>query len=243
MIENMLEKTYEVKSSDVNFNNELKPNAMFHILEDVAYINAESYGFGFSDVYSKGLAWFVIKYRLKFFEKINSWEEIKVLTWPVISSGITCRRDFKIQKENGKDAMVASSLWVMIDINKKRPIIPYKVLEFPKLTETTAFDADFDKVPTIERIDKTQNIKIMYDDIDLNGHVNNSNYIKWALESLNVEFIKEKSIKGIDIDFKKEATLENQEVEIQTQIENGYTLHNLKSGENIEHATIKIYWE
>ena len=37
-------KQYEVKSSDTNANNEMKPYALLHALEDAAYTNAESLG-------------------------------------------------------------------------------------------------------------------------------------------------------------------------------------------------------
>ena len=41
-------KPHEVKSSDTNANNEMKPYALLHALEDAAYTNAESLGWGYS---------------------------------------------------------------------------------------------------------------------------------------------------------------------------------------------------
>ena len=67
----------------------------------------------------------------------------------------------------------------------------------------------FKKVHEPERIDYTEEFKIRFDDIDVNQHVNNANYIVWAFETLPKEFKDTHKIKTLDMVFKKEIKFGN----------------------------------
>ncbi len=243
-IKNELIKEYEVKSYEVNCNNELKPAYLFHFLEDIAYESAENLGFGYSDVYTRGLAWFVVKYRLKLDKMPKAWEKIKIKTWPIANKGITCRRDFEIYKNDEKIGC-AASLWTVVDINSKRLLNPFKTLNFPELDDKKALDTDFEKVETIEGADFKKEITIRFDDTDLNGHVNNSNYISWAQDTMGYDFLKTHTAYEINIDFKKESTADTEKV-ISLALYNKdgcYSVHSLMTVNGEELAHIKIKWK
>ena len=239
---NSIEKNYDIKSSEVDFNNNLKPNALLSLMEDIAYISAENLGFGYSNVYDRGLAWFVVRYRVRLEEKIKAWDVIKIKTWPVKSAGITCRRDFEIFKENIKIG-TATSAWATVDINRRRPVNPFKALDFPELSEHHALEISFDNIIEPENFDIEKEFNISYDALDLNGHVNNSNYISWAISTMPYDFIESHALVGFDIDYKKEATRENSKIVVKTKVENNETLHLVYADNDIECAVIKAYWE
>ena len=243
-IKNALTKEYEVKSYEVNCNNQLKPSNLLHLLEDVAYQSAEELGFGYSEVYLNGLAWFVVKYRLELLHLPCAWENIKIKTWPILSRGVTCRRDFEVYKDD-KIITRASSLWAVVDMNTKRLLNPFKTLNFPELDETHALETDYSKIETLDNYDLEKEITIRFDDIDLNGHVNNSNYISWAQDIFDDDFLKSHSPKGIEIDYKKEATKEDKIICSCAKYfeEENKSLHVLKKQDGTEVAQIKIYWE
>ena len=67
----------------------------------------------------------------------------------------------------------------------------------------------FEKIHTLERIDYTDEFKVRYDDIDVNQHVNNMNYIVWAFEALPKEFKDKNKLKKLDMVFKKEIQFGN----------------------------------
>ena len=117
------EKNYEIKSYEANANGEIKPSFLLHRLEDIAHINADLLGFGYSNTYAKGLGWFVLKYHLKFDRMPRSWENIKIKSWPTPQKGIQCRRDFEVCDENGNKIGAAASLWVLIDLNTKKSLL------------------------------------------------------------------------------------------------------------------------
>ena len=45
--------------------------------------------------------------------------------------------------------------------------------------------------------------EVRYNDLDVNGHANNGNYIVWAFEPLSFEFRSEYKLKTLDMLFKK----------------------------------------
>ena len=48
-------------------------------------------------------------------------------------------------------------------------------------------DLEYGKIRLPESFDITKTFEVRYDDLDVNKHVNNANYIVWALEVLNMD--------------------------------------------------------
>ncbi len=238
------EKEYEIKSYEVNANNELKPFVLLHHFEDIAYQNAENYGFGYSSTYPNGYGWFLLKYHIKFSTLPRIWEKIKITTFPCKSNGVQCRRDFEIFDCEGVKIGSAGSKWALVDINEKRIVNPHKVLKFPLLEDNYAINTTFPKVEKPEKFDYEQNIKINFEDIDINRHVNNAYYVTWATQILDYDFLLNNSIKEMIIYYKKEAHFGIEVLsKAQFHAEENATIHSLQNkntGEEL--AAMKIFW-
>lgn len=238
-------KQYEVKSSDTNANNEMKPYALLHALEDAAYTNAESLGWGYSKTSTLNYGWFLIKYHLRFESFPKSLDVISIKTWAVRSKGVYCRREFEVYDANNNKIGVASTLWVLVDLETKKILNPYKELDFPELKTEHAIETTFPKIESLSSIDISKEIEITYDDIDLNRHVNNSNYLKFAINTLSYDFLLSNTIKEIEIYYKKEAKYGDvilSEAQFKEDIKE--TLHSIKNKETGEElASIKVLWK
>ena len=104
-------------------------------------------------------------------------------------------------------------------------------------------DLKYGKISPLNKIDIEKYFDIRFDDLDVNQHVNNSNFLVWALESLDYDFRKTKQIKVLDIVFKKEIKYGNK---ICSQVEknNNVTRHILRNFEtNEELCLIQIEWQ
>ena len=69
---------------------------------------------------------------------------------------------------------------------------------------------------------------IRFDDLDVNKHVNNVNYIVWAFEPLDFNYRNSKKLKTLDMVYKKEITY-GSEVLSQLEIVGNITRHVLKN--------------
>ena len=100
---------------------------------------------------------------------------------------------------------------------------PY-LLKFEKNDE----DLSFGKIPALTQADLQKEFEVRYNDIDVNHHANNGNYIIWALEPLDCVFRTSHKLKTIDMFFKKEIKLGEKLLSLTQMLDDGSTLHVLR---------------
>lgn len=203
----MTEKSYEIKYYEQNLKNELKESSLLNFLQDIATVSAESLGFGPSFVFSNNYAWFILKYHIELERPIRNMELILLRTAPRGANRLYAYRDFEIYTKEDEKIGSASSLWALIDMNEKKMMPMEKSIPFMIKYEKKESDMGFDKIPPIENPDYTKNFEVKFDDVDVNQHANNANYIIWALETLPHEFRKKMNVKTIDIKYRKEVSM------------------------------------
>lgn len=197
-------KKYPIKYYEMDFNRALKPSAVVNFLQDMATENAEMLGFGPSFVFSRNYAWFLIKYHMEFDEYPCALDDIVIKTEARGISKIIANRDFEIYTVDDKRLGRVASNWMLIDLATKNIMPLAKLINFMPAFEKREDDLFFQKVKPIERVDFEKIFEIRFDDIDVNQHVNNANYIVWAFETLPYEFKANHRLKMLDIIYKKE---------------------------------------
>ena len=229
------EENVKIRYSEMDYDLVLKPSALLQFLQDLASDNAESLGFGYSYVVSKNLAWFLLKYRMEFEDYPQGLYELTFKTKPRGYNKLFAFRDFEIL-EKGKRIGRAASTWALVDLNTKGMApVSECLLDNPymKPVEKREDDLAYGKVKAPEKIDIEKTFEIRFDDLDVNKHVNNANYIVWAFEPLNIEFRKENKLKALDIVFKKEIKYGNK-VLSQVEVQGHKTIHVVKNAETGE---------
>ena len=84
--------------------------------------------------------------------------------------------------------------------------------------------------------------EIRYNDLDVNGHANNGNYIVWALEPLSFGFKNNHRIKTLDMIYKKEAKY-GEKIISQVEIkEDATTVHRLQNIEGEDLFLLECVW-
>ena len=233
VLENIVseEKTH-IRSSDIDFDKSLKPFALLNFFQDIASDNAERLGFGYSNIYPKNLMWVLLKYRIEFYNYPVDIQDLIIRTEPRGYNKLFAYRNFEVQSGDNIIAR-ASSMWSLVDIStlsiaKIEPNIdsPYFIKH-----EKNERDLDFEKIPQLERVDYEKEFEVRYNDIDVNMHANNGNYIIWALEPLPKDFRLKHKLKNIDMMFKKEIKI-GEKLISDVQIKNNKTIHKLIHSEN-----------
>ena len=124
----------------------------------------------------RGLAFLLSSISVAMYEPLYADDVIEVQTWVCESRGLSYNRCFCIIK-NGKTVAEASSVWGLLDLNTRRLLradeSPFEaepeaavVLDLPKRL----------RVPRIEELECVGTRRIVYSDIDYNGHMNNTHY-------------------------------------------------------------------
>ena len=238
------EESINIRYSDLDFDKCLKPFSLLNFFQDIASDNAEQLGFGYSYIYPRDYMWVLLKYRIEFEEYPKDIQDLILRTEPRGYQKIFAFRNFELLSQN-KVLAKASSMWSLVNIKTKslasiEKIIPADI--FPKF-ESNEKDLSFGKIPTLNKIDYRKDFEVRYNDIDVNRHANNGNYIVWALEPIDLEFRMNHTLKNIDMFFKKEVKYGEKltsEVEILNENTTLHRLHHTKTGEDL--CLVKCEW-
>ena len=234
---------FKIRYSELDCNLALKPSMLFQELQDIASQNADDLGFGFSFVKENNLAWYLLKYHMEF----NSYpKNIEKMTLETLSRGYSrmfAFRDFWLyNNENLLGKM--TSTWALIN-KSTGEIFPFK--NVPQNDNFTPFekqtdDMSYNKIPLIENVMREKTFEVRFEDIDVNKHANNCNYIIWALETLTFEE-RTRKIKTLDVNYKKEITY-GETVVSQVEIKENQTNHVLKNAKTDDVlCSVLVEWE
>lgn len=244
MIKNGYSEKIDVKYSEIDQNQALKPYSLLNFLQDIASKNAEDLGFGYSFIHPRNYAWFLIKYRMEFFDYPFDIQELTLKTEPRGYNRLFAYRDFEIYSGEELLARMAST-WSIVDINS-RSIVPVgtALTNHPNMPvfEKREDDLAYSKITSITNPQIEKEFEVRYNDLDVNGHANNGNYIVWAFEPLDFEFKNNHKIKTIDMIYKKEAKFGEKLV---SQIEfkdEKTTVHRLHSLDGEELFLLECVW-
>ena len=210
----------------------LKPGAMLQFLQDLASDNAESLGFGYSYIIKHNLAWFLLKYRLEFDDYPEGIYDLTIKTEPRGYNKMFAYRDFYIS-HNGKQIGRATSTWTLVDLTAKSMANAADILAGNKYMvqhEKREDDLSYGKIRLPENFDIEKSFEVRFDDLDVNRHVNNANYIVWAIEPLDFNFRRSHKLKTVDMMFKKEITY-GSVVNVYIKKDDNITTHLLKNAE------------
>ena len=235
MKKQLFEENIKIRYSDMESDLVLKPSALMLFLQDLASNNAEELGFGYSFVRKHNLAWFLLKYHMEFNEYPSGIYDLTIKTEPRGYNKLFAFRDFYIYENNKLLGRVAST-WALADMDTRTMAnvsdIMSNVLTMNTF-EKREDDLIYGKTKPLQNIDLEKIFEIRYEDIDVNKHANNANYIVWAFEPLGLDFRLSKKLKSLDLLFKKEIKYGNK-VLSQVEIFENSTNHVLKNAETGE---------
>ncbi|MBQ2864134.1 MAG: hypothetical protein IJE91_01560 [Clostridia bacterium] len=189
-------------------NNELKPQSVLSVFQDVASEHGEQIGVGYLTMLEKNLFWVLsrVKYDVVKMPKIN--QIVLVETWPHEKGRIDFDRDYLIKSLSGEVLVKGTSKWCVID-TKTRTLSRTDAVEYTsgQFVKTVNYEERFSKVPSFEVDNLTPEFvySVQHSDLDHNEHMNNTNYA-----NLIVNAIKEKRLTHFEISFVSECRLNDQ---------------------------------
>ncbi len=203
----VLSGTYQVSMSELDRAQAIKPAALLNFMQDLASksISKIDKGLSCEDLVQKGLGWFLIRYRIEFDNYPVGVEAVKMFTECRGVNRMTTYRDFECYDlATGKRLFRALTSWFLVNLNTKSIVnIQNEVPDFINF-EKRDDDLSLQKIRPQEDFDNEKVFHVRYDDLDINGHVNNTVYVTWAMEALDYDFRSKHNLKSLDIYFKHE---------------------------------------
>lgn len=175
-------KNYSVYLFQCANNAKISLPSIARYLQETAWYHAEDCGAGYHNLKPKGVLWILSSLKIKM-QKYPEWgENIQVHTWGKKYQDLIATRDFEILDPAGRIYGLASSAWLLVNSKTHRP---HRIQEEFRLIPENAKDTGL----SIEKINTRGDFRlwnkrnVLFSDIDIYNHVNNTRYIEWCIDA------------------------------------------------------------
>lgn len=235
---------YKIKYSDVGPDNSLTLRALVETLQEAAIGHSEQAGYGVNNIEKTHVAWLLLDWKVQILSYPHSNSSITIKTWPRSFDKLYSYRDFEVYDEDYNLIAIASSKWFAIDTeNKKiRKLTPEITEAYGDSVTKSVFEEPFKEKMTVpQNLKLNFNYTIQRRDIDTNGHVNNINYINFALETLDEDIFNNTTFNNLEIVYKKEIKLK-EDINCYYTFDDNKHIITIKNEDNSTiHAIVKLY--
>lgn len=240
------EKQYEILYRDIDKNFNCKVTSIMDCLTDVGLDHENSLGIDISMDNEYGKVFVFFEYNLKIQRYPNYKEKIIVKTCVDTIQKFYASRSFIIIGEDGKRIGEATSLAVMVDVNKRKltniPDDYYNKHGIDKNIKMRPTKLKFEK---LENVTVEKEIEMRFSDFDSNGHINNAKYFEWSLDVIPVEIINDYLLDEVKIKFIKEIAGEDKpkiKIEILRQASIVKMKHKITNNKGEEVNIMESQW-
>ncbi|MCL2440520.1 MAG: thioesterase [Treponema sp.] len=190
-----------VRFGVIDKSDRLTLNAVFQFFQEAAISHAENLGVGREDMARTGQVWILSRMSVQVDRRPKYRETITVCSWPRGFEKLFAIRDYQIKDKNEAVAVSARSAWIIVDIEKRRPLRPQVVMDYLPLNEGLEALSSVTGLAVQENLVKIADRTACYTDLDYNGHVNNGSYIKWIEDALDRQLLEKADKIRFDINY------------------------------------------
>ena len=203
---NYYEEEYEIAYWNTNSRLESNITSIMHFFSDIAIKQEEALGFSMDKMHENKEVWVLFDYDIDVIKYPKYRDKIKIRTFVETIRRFYGLRGFEIYSESGELLVKCSSIWFLIDLEKRRLksaddkyYIAHKLDKnnLKKLRSKLHIDE-------LDRTDINKVYNIEHTHIDSNRHVNNVKYMEWVIDSMPSEIIDNYKINKLKVKFEKE---------------------------------------
>lgn len=197
-------KTYQITTNMLDCHDCLKMSTLLDVAQEVAGDHAEELGCGFETMIKQDLIWVIVRNYVEIIKKPINFKEIEVVTYPLKPRFVEFNRETEFYHD-GELFAVSRSTWMVINIKDFSVKAPDFFKDFDD--DLGYFKRRIRKLPVIEKsqLQKVKEAEVLYSMLDHNGHMNNTKYVDFYLDTFRPEF----SVKTLQIEYIKQSFLDD----------------------------------
>lgn len=198
----MMEKrsVFTVSTYHCNSKGTIHLHSLMQQLQEIASKHADDLGVGRRWMEKNGYYWILVNFKMEITRHPRYGETIILKTWPSGWDLLKAFRDFKGEDLEGKELFRATSDWMVIDRKTLRPMTT-KELNFDFEYSEDRVIKDMERLKSAREMEEIGGIKVPYSSIDMNGHVNNTEYVRWGIDTLRQRTSPDKKITSFSISY------------------------------------------
>lgn len=196
---------FRVRSYETDPHGRLQARILCQLLQEAATVHAAELGVAVESLLESGVAWVLSRLRMRVDRWPGTDAEIVVTTWPEAANRLLTERRFEIADEEGGRLARAETLWLVLDLGQRRPVrFPAAILEALRRHDLGSKPVRPEPLAPPRPIDRSVEFTVRRSDLDLAGHVNNTSYVEWVLESVPDEVVGHCELRELDIAYTAE---------------------------------------
>ncbi|GHV40660.1 hypothetical protein AGMMS49546_14990 [Spirochaetia bacterium] len=201
----ILGERFPIHFGAVDTSDRLTAAATFDFFQEAAINHAELLGVGREALVRTNQLWVLSRLSVQWDRRPKWQEEVTVRSWPRGWEKLFALRDYDIRDAADQPVVRGRSGWIVLDMEKRRPLRPQTVMEHLPLNE--GIDALTGIPVAVEARDSLTQAgerKAAYSDVDYNGHVNNTRYIQWIQDFIEGGVLETAARMRLDINYLSE---------------------------------------
>lgn len=219
------EDRFIVEAFDCRPDGFIKPNALMQYLQEAAARHAEQLGVGFADLERWDCFWVLVNLRLEMTDVPRWRDSLTIRTWPSGCTRLLAAREFVGEGADGRALFRATSEWMILDKHGSRPrnlarLDLHLPPAGPKVLDTELHRLQ--KRPGSYA--KAATIPVSFSALDFNGHVNNTEYVRWAFDGLHRHLGQVPPVRSVQVTYTAEV-FEGEDIEILVAAGPGEPIH------------------
>lgn len=195
---------YEIKYQEVDGKKRLRLFNLENYLLEVAGTVADELGFGIQVLHPRGLTWILTRLSVEMYELPTHCEKVRFETWIENNVHMLSTRNFRIYSGD-KLIGQCKSVWAVLDLEKREIVNCFDDPIFEGCVDGEVIEMPRVRMTTIPEPTGSAPHKIVYSDIDYNGHCNSCRYLQ-AMTDAYLPNYYGKTVR-LDINYSKEAML------------------------------------
>lgn len=195
-------KEFEMRYTDVDFRDEVKPSSYLACFLEVACDSADALGFGYDDIGPKGYGFLVSNFYFEIDRPITLREKVTFETWPLKPGRALFFREYRALVD-GEVRVRATSRWCLFHL-KEQKILPSSTLDssdYPFYRTDKAVENVSWKISPLKEGEPCFSVNIGISEYDHYHHVNNTKYADYIFSCFREEEWTQKALKSFQISF------------------------------------------
>jgi acyl-ACP thioesterase len=182
--------------------------AALNFFQEAAISHAENLGVGRKAMAQANQGWILSRMSLQIDKRPRYGETVTVRSWPRGGEKLFALRDYDIRDAQDKPVIRARSCWIIIDLERRRPLRPQSVMD--ALPQNEGQDALLPGRTLAVSLEEQLNLhkaaerKALYSEVDYNGHVNHVSYIRWIEDAIDPSLLEQAKQMRLDINYLNE---------------------------------------
>lgn len=158
----------------------MRPEALAHAMETITEQQLEKHGWGRTALQKKNMVWVVGWTSIQIKRLPHCGESLLLRTWPGRDKFSMRVRKYAFYTAAGEALVSTASLFLLMDRKSRKMISSATNVNLPAVVIPGESDVPKLQIAFPERLPHNRLRTVCCDEIDANGHMNNSCYLAWA---------------------------------------------------------------